>query len=321
MHKVRGGGLTVRNAATVVCLRRRKMPSAPVQRMSQRSRNRLASAFGAGPGLAEFEWIEGWEVLLGQNEVVNWLKSSADRIALMRYPGEYKIPGGVQDNNDSGPEETARRELEEELLRPSGLKLPNEAKLRLFSIEQTRPIRSRSNIMYNFVALEEENGWLRTLNVDAINEGLLARREKHKRLVESGEYWKMLERERHEVSPETREFRWMPLGKAVDTLLGSLEAGNFVNEFQRTAFEKFSIQRRDPMFITAHILSSIECHSDSSSISDIKVEVDDLLRKTQWLWHGMSDAEVQAAFAARKRRESIIERIMKARTRAQTSKL
>jgi hypothetical protein len=39
------------------------------------------------------------EVLLGQNEVKNCLKSDTDNI-IMRYPGEYKYPGGVCD--DSG---------------------------------------------------------------------------------------------------------------------------------------------------------------------------------------------------------------------------
>jgi hypothetical protein len=34
-------------------------------------------------------------VLLGQNECINYLKSTISTNIIMRYPGEYKFPGGV----------------------------------------------------------------------------------------------------------------------------------------------------------------------------------------------------------------------------------
>ena len=39
-----------------------------------------------------------WEVLMGQNECINWPRSqSLDELKLMRYPGEYKFAGGNLD--------------------------------------------------------------------------------------------------------------------------------------------------------------------------------------------------------------------------------
>jgi len=79
----------------------------------------------------------------------------------MRYPGEYKFAGGAVDTNES-LEAAARRELEEEFL----CVVPQEAKLRLFDIKQTRPVQNTSYIMHNFLVLESENPWL----TDAFNE-------------------------------------------------------------------------------------------------------------------------------------------------------
>ena len=31
-----------------------------------------------------------WQVLLGQNEVKNWLRSTESQTVVMRYPGEWK---------------------------------------------------------------------------------------------------------------------------------------------------------------------------------------------------------------------------------------
>ena len=59
----------------------------------------------------------GWEVLMGQSEVVNWLRSSPAKKAIMRYPGEFKFPGGTVDNGETLAqtalrERQARRERE-----------------------------------------------------------------------------------------------------------------------------------------------------------------------------------------------------------------
>jgi hypothetical protein len=47
--------------------------------------------------------------------------------------------------------------------------LPADAQIRPFVVKQTMPIRSKSNLMFNFVALASENPWLETLDVDGVN--------------------------------------------------------------------------------------------------------------------------------------------------------
>ena len=52
-------------------------------------------------GKAAVTFETEWQVLLGQNQIVNWVKSSAEQVSLMRYPGEYKLPGGNVDAAES----------------------------------------------------------------------------------------------------------------------------------------------------------------------------------------------------------------------------
>jgi ADP-ribose pyrophosphatase YjhB (NUDIX family) len=87
----------------------------------------------------------------------------------LRWQGEFTFPGGAVDGGES-IEAAARREVGEEL----GVAVPADARLRLLSVKQTRPINNTSNIMYNFVAVAEENAWLRAFDVEAAN-GRLAR--------------------------------------------------------------------------------------------------------------------------------------------------
>ena len=54
--------------------------------------------------------------------------------------------------------------------------------------------------MHNFVALAEENEWLRTLDVDAVNVDLAARREYFEGLLASGEFWGLSTEEKEKVS-------------------------------------------------------------------------------------------------------------------------
>jgi 8-oxo-dGTP pyrophosphatase MutT (NUDIX family) len=75
------------------------------------SDNRIAMLFG-DTNTASF--TSGWEVLMGQSEVLNWMRSSSDTRAQMRYGGEYKFAGGSQDEGETIVE-TAVRELEEEV--------------------------------------------------------------------------------------------------------------------------------------------------------------------------------------------------------------
>ena len=93
---------------------------------------------------------------MGQSEVVNWVRSAApDKLAFMRYGGEFKFAGGTKDKGET-IEETARRELSEEFM----TEVPSSAILHPFRVNSTRAIAGKSFLMYNFVCLADENPWL-----------------------------------------------------------------------------------------------------------------------------------------------------------------
>lgn len=304
--KVRGE-ITVQDSANVVCVRRR--PDVAQDRL------RAEDCFPAVPdngkrdpaagwkgvfGKTGMEFLCGWEVLLGQAEVINWLKATPDKLTSMRYGGEFKPAGGVIDDGES-VEDAARRELYEEFLRPLGRGLPDTAQLRAFSVKQTRPIRSRSNIIYNFVALAEENPWLQELDVDAVNDALTAHRRQFKTLVESGKYWDLPKSEKELFAPEIHQIAWVPLREAVRYCMQSMVPGYFVNDYQREEFARYKKQNRDPMFITAAALIELDAFPTSESLIQYSrtVSLDEMRKSEQWLFTGMTSEEVDKVFAAR----------------------
>jgi len=220
------GKLAVLESATVICLRRAtpRPGDEPDGSTMVLRRERFAMGQKRSPsvemifgGLDEIDFSTGWEVLMGQNECVNWVRSSdSDHLRFARYAGEYKFAGGLLEAGESF-EDAARRELEEEFLRPLAIGLPQNAVLRPFVVKQTMPVQSKSNIMWNMVALAEENPWLQELDVAAAN-AQLAQHRAHflEELVaegapKPGPFWGMSERQRETVAPEVRELRWLPL--------------------------------------------------------------------------------------------------------------
>ena len=175
---------TVVEAATVVCLRHNAQGSPGLLDLSSL-------------GLPPRCWLDRlpvkipfrgkWEVLMGQSECVNWLRSTAREEVVMRYAGEFKFAGGGRDEGES-LEVTAIRELREEFalmhLRPSDIKLHP------FNVKTTKPIKGRSYVMHNFVAMTSENPWLKdTELVPASNERLRKRRARFAEQLRSGEFW------------------------------------------------------------------------------------------------------------------------------------
>lgn len=298
--------LRVRAAATVVCIRRAQAnaPAAPLFR-EEATRGesawegsdsdgsaRLALVFGQSNAAT----LGGWETLLGQSEVQNWVRSSPDKDEPMRYPGEWKFAGGVVEPGET-PEEAARRELEEEfhIQLPKG---PNECKFHLLSVRQTRPIRNVSNVMYNFVAAAEENAWLEDLDVAATNAALARRRECHRAALEDGSYWLLSKEEREAIAPEIREVQWQDMRTAILHSFSSMNATLApVNAFQAEEFARLGIVRRDPMFLTMATLLEVESFPSVSSLARYSSSLcpDAQLRRIQWLTDGMLPEEVQRA--------------------------
>jgi 8-oxo-dGTP pyrophosphatase MutT (NUDIX family) len=95
------------------------------------------------------------EVLIGRYEVVDALRSTRDRLVALRYPGEWHFPGGAKRQTDTGPLQTACRELQEEFLGESSVAAP-ELAATLFT-KVPLDISGRRYVQYVFVADEANN--------------------------------------------------------------------------------------------------------------------------------------------------------------------
>lgn len=225
--------VTIANAATLVCLRVRPRDA-------------------AGGELA-------WEVLLGQGEVKNWLRSTPTLTRLMRYPGEWKFPGGAVDENDASLEHTALRELQEEFL---GLPVAaSSARVHFFSEKMTKAVRGRRHRMFNFVAFEDENrSWMSDDAVHNVNATLAAKRDSFERThLASGAFWRLAsDAEKERVSPEIHRVQWFPIDAAMDMMRGALLAPHTpVDEWQEREFARYGVAKRDPMYITYRVLLDV----------------------------------------------------------------
>ena len=198
------------------------------------------------------------EVLLGQNCVKNWLRSTIDKEVIMRYPGEWKIPGGAVDSCDTSIEETATRELREEYI---GVTASDpEISLHLINKKLTKPIKGRQYLMHNFVAMEDDNPWITATDLaSTINQNLQNRFGKFNQRIEDGSYWSLSDEDKSQLSPELVRVEWMPIDIAIEQMGSSLDDRLIcVNTYQRSEFEKYNIHARDPMFQSMVTLMDIK---------------------------------------------------------------
>jgi ADP-ribose pyrophosphatase YjhB (NUDIX family) len=223
----------------------------------------------------------------------------------MRYAGEYKLAGG---NVDAGEtlEQAAKRELREEFLKSSETQiLDDSVTLRPFSVKQTRPIRSRSNLMYNFIALAdgEENAWLNYLDVDSINETLREKRADFLRSLDQpgNKYFELSKEEKEALSPEVFQLSWLPLEEAMEHCLTSVLPGVFVNQWQEKQFERLRRTRRDPLIMTGATLVELEKFPDVRALRRYcdSVDMNTLRENEQWLFPEMDNDAVEQAFEKR----------------------
>lgn len=301
------GQITVQDSATVLLVRRRTSNPTTPNTITPSHVGMSPLATGIFGSAAKISFECDWEILLGQAEVINWLKTTPSKFKSMRYGGEWKLAGGNVDQGET-IERAAARELQEEFLAPLELSLPSTAVLRPFVTKQTRPIRSRSNLMHCFVALEDENPWLRDLNVQAVNDGLAQRRKDFAELSLNPDgsiktsFYQRPQTERESVTPEVRQVQWKSLREAVRDALSSMSPNTiFVNAYQQEAFRKYNKTRRDPMFITAAILMELERFPDSVAVIEYCNSVNSkaLAKEEQWLFSGMNAEEVVEAFSKR----------------------
>ena len=250
-------------AATVVCLRRRPGGS-PGSMLKLGSLSFPDQWWSRLPATMSFE--HGWEVLMGQSECVNWLRSTLQQQVVMRYAGEFKFAGGGAEEGDCNLRATAERELREEYM--LGHLPPGSIKLHPFNVKQTKPIKGRSYVMHNFVALAHENPWLADPALTtSTNRVLQLRRDRFAAALESGTFWCAAREEREKLAPEVRVVEWVDMKQACWMLLTSKsEQLTPVNEFQQTEFARLGVTTRDPMFQTFATLSEIEAYRDEAAL-------------------------------------------------------
>ena len=289
--------LSIRQAATVVCLRRSPSPkTGRLRREDYRGELEFQDGWGefgdifgtsresSGNGTRGFakedgvlEFSSGWQVLVGQSEVVNWVRSEqGEAPALMRYGGEYKFAGGGVDDGETLVA-AARRELAEEF----EVDVPETCALIPYNVTQTRPVQERSYSMFNFVCIAEENPWLAAYDVEAANRRLAERRQRFELERSSGRFWEMGKEEREAVAPEVRSVEWLEVYDAVRLMMTckclKLQP---INDWQEREFARLGVEERDPMFVTMATLLELE---NSDSIHDEGLELDEAIEQAQQL--------------------------------------
>lgn len=297
------GVLKVKIAATVVCARVREK-AAQILRLRDVKKgkegiatdNRIGHLFGKR---SETSFTSNWELLMGQSEVQNYLRSSSDSVSLMRHGGEYRFAGGVVDSGET-LKEAASRELSEEFC----CDVPLDAKLRLFAVRQTRPVQNTSFIMCNFLCLESENPWLQKLDVDRVNLDLARRKSAFWELLAADKYWCMSREEKMSLCPEVHNVQWLDMRSAVAHAFTSMNSElTFVNDFQQREFQRLAITRRDPLFITMSVMTELESYPSVESVvnSTDALDAGVELRRAQWLSDGMPAARVQEIMEEREK--------------------
>ena len=188
---------TLVEAATAVCLRYNAQGSPGIVDLNRLG---LTPSLWMGRLPPQIPFSGKWEVLMGQSECVNWLRSTADEQVVMRYAGEFKFAGGTCDENES-PHTTAIRELREEY---ALMHLPtSDIKLHPFNEKETRAVKGRRYLMHNFIALASENPWLKDTHlVSASNGRLRERRVRFREQLGSGEFWQTSPEQREHIAPE-----------------------------------------------------------------------------------------------------------------------
>ena len=112
---------------------------------------------------------------------------------------------------------------------------------------------------------------LRTLEPEAVNEALLARRARFEALLRAGRFWDLPHAEREAVAPEVRRVAWLPLHEACQHLLSSCQSADEpmrpVDEWQRSELERLGVSKRDPMFQTLATLLEVSRFADEDAAS------------------------------------------------------
>lgn len=196
------------------------------------------------------------EVLLGQNECKNFLKSTNDYNVISRYPGEWKFAGGVVESNETLID-AAKRELIEEFI---GINSNECITLHHFNRKETLPIKENTYIMHNYIAFEDENSnWITSNLVSIVNNNLELKRQLYESSIEDKTFMNMSFEDKCKIAPEVHSIQWFNIEQAIEIMKGAENNNSitYVNKFQQLEFLKYGIKNRDPMYISRITLEEI----------------------------------------------------------------
>jgi len=272
----------VKDSSSVLCIRKARHRGSNLLKLDDLTQG---GKYKLPPGLEyyfpdkrgeELRFRNNFEILVVQNEVVNYLKSTKEKFVTRRYAGEYNFPGGSVDEGET-VREAGERELREELNYERHMQRAK-VKLHPFTVNQTRPIRSISNLMHVFVAFEEENKWLSEYDTKRSN-NYLRRKKKYflkrvkKEYLSTDEetetdntYFNLSLEEKEKYSPEIKRVAWMPVRDFVYHCFTSLVGLHnldlptiYVDKWQEKEYKRYrKNRRRDPLALSAFFILNIE---------------------------------------------------------------
>lgn len=213
----------------------------------------------------------------------------------MRYPAEYKFPGGTLNSSETNSN-AAKREFEEEFL----TSIPNNCRLRLFKVSQTRPIKGVSYIMSNYVCLESENQWLSCLKSSDINERLRLKRSRFN--SKGDDFYRLDDEEKESLSPEVEQVNWLQISEAISYAFTSMNSKpTFINPYQESEFERLNIKKRDPMFVNLTILTALERFKNENELIEYckGLRWEEEVERVRWLDDGMEIEDVERVLMER----------------------
>ena len=207
------------------------------------------------------------EVLVGQIEVVDWVKSSLSDKRINPFPGEYRLPAR-QHRSVSGaaqtPLETVSTELEE-----LGFNIPKEGvQATLFAKESVQTESRDYRILY-FLVEEEDNRDVFRTDIRKINLRLRETRKVRREMEVDGR-WELLARaEKERLSPKLHHLEWKTLSEVRSDFDPSKP---FVNAYQQEEFAKYDVVARQPGRGMLAVLERIEKLGSLGKIREQAIE-------------------------------------------------
>ncbi|KNC48548.1 endonuclease/Exonuclease/phosphatase, partial [Thecamonas trahens ATCC 50062] len=175
------------------------------------------------------------QVLLGQIEVVNAIASTPGNEVRNRFAGEFRFLGGKAFPDEATPVETVTREL-----KAVGFPHLDDFALQVVLLHKKR--RFGEYEMHTFFADVRDNPQVLGVNIGTINEYLAKRREARRKLIESGEFFRLPRMQKMALAPKLHHLEWIGVDEALEWTSPERRA---VNAYQAREFERLGVTARE----------------------------------------------------------------------------